>query len=431
MDGLLQLLQDILSSEYAQWMRYTYLASLGYGLETDSLSREFEMHAYDELHHANQVRRWIVDLGGIPNTVVPPVEQFQGSVEDAINWLIAAEVIGINKYNQAWEMAAAIGIPGLQSQLGHILEKEHEHLSELMDYVEPHMMSGEDDTVLVVVADHFRRSAQFNPIAHTRSIEKHADSLEDYLKNLLQSALYHYVYEYSPQKGYEYVTQEIEKNVKDLWSRRKTENVEETMQFYKTLYDWMNSVKSSWPQLHDSIMPDWKEWLWSDIQREMNKETDQPNENLSMEDIFKQLNPKQKTAPTSAPGTAPESKPEAPKEQPAATQPEREVRRPIEKSIEEKVKVRDPSTPKNETPTMEVDVGDTVYNQTIARELKTEGGASAAEANKRATGKIEQIKENGELVVNVAGESQIWNPRHEVLWGSRERGQRTVQSLRS
>ena len=71
----------------------------------------------DELEHAELVSRWIVDLGSVPPTDMPCVEQFCGSTDEAIHWLIEAEVVGIHKYNAAH--ALSCGLPGLH--LGALL----------------------------------------------------------------------------------------------------------------------------------------------------------------------------------------------------------------------------------------------------------------------------------------------------------------------
>ncbi len=138
---LIELLQDIVSAEYAQWMRYTYLSSLSFVLHTDTLSKEFREHASDELEHAEIVSRWIVDLGGVPPTSLPIVEQFCGSTEEAVLWLIDAEIIGIEKYSLVHMIA--VGMPGFQADVGEILQKEHEHLSELTKLISPHFSEGD------------------------------------------------------------------------------------------------------------------------------------------------------------------------------------------------------------------------------------------------------------------------------------------------
>jgi len=157
-DELLKILQDIVAAEHAQFMRYTYLSSLGYGLHTDALHCQFEEHALDEIEHAKRINHWIVDLGGIPPTDIPPVEQYIGSIEGAIEWILEAELVGIKKYNYAHELAIALGLPGLQSEIGNILEKEHEHTREMLNYVAPHMVSG-DQVTMIMVANAFRRFA--------------------------------------------------------------------------------------------------------------------------------------------------------------------------------------------------------------------------------------------------------------------------------
>ena len=150
MEILIPILSDIVRAEYAQWMRYTYLSSLGFGLHTDTLATHFEEHAQDELEHAELISRWIVDFGGAPPTDLAPVEQFCGSVEESLVWLAEAEMSGIHKYNDAYAIAAAVGIHGLENDIANIISKEHEHLSDLTKYVIPSLPSGESSPLVII-----------------------------------------------------------------------------------------------------------------------------------------------------------------------------------------------------------------------------------------------------------------------------------------
>ncbi|MCK5616065.1 ferritin-like domain-containing protein, partial [Candidatus Pacearchaeota archaeon] len=350
MNELVALLEEIVRAEYAQWMRYVYLSSLSYGLNTDALVSEFEKHAEEEYEHAKLISRWIVDLDGIPPTDTPPVEQFCGTVDDAIGWLLEAEIEGARLYSLTFDAASLIGMHGLTHDIGRILSEEHEHISDLENFVAPHMLSG-GDTTLIVVAQAFKRYANnielFNKCSQVAAKEDY--QINQYLKDILELAKYHYVQEYTPKKGHEYVLNDVERTVTDLWQRRKEEDVRSALQFYKYLYDWITSpdVVSRWTEIHNSYMPDWETWKLTDWYEEAPKE-------ISFQDIMQQVSPEME-APVQ-----PEQAPAKAQPPPPPQEVVEEERRPITKSIEEKIKVSDSKPPYKQQ--FDVGVGDRIRN---------------------------------------------------------------------
>jgi bacterioferritin (cytochrome b1) len=402
MDELVALLSDIVRAEYAQWMRYVYLSSLSYGTDTSNLTYEFEEHAYDELEHAKIITRWIVDLDGLPPTDTPPVEQFCGSVEDAIGWLIEAEIAGAKQYSLAYDLAALIGMHGLVHDIGEILSKEHEHISELENFVAPHMLSG-GDTTLIVVAHAYKRYASNETLFKKYSRVAANGDINSYIQDILQLALYHYVYDYTPEKGREYLIQDTEKTVQDLWARRKSEDVRSALQFYKTLYEWVTSpdVTSRWEQLHDVFLPEWREWLQSDEQQEQEEQEKQ----ISFEDIMKQVGPDVE-APAEAPAEEPEPTPEPARAQPPPPPPEaiEESRRPVQTGIEEKIQVNDSKPPSKQQ--FSVGVGDRIRNMDIEGEDYPAKGRPGR--SKATVGVIDGIEGDKVFVTTDDGQQRQW-----------------------
>lgn len=432
MEQLIQLLSNIVSAEYAQWLRYTYLSSLSYGFDTDQLADHFEEHANEELEHAKLISRWLTDFGGLPPTELPPVEQYVGSAQGAVEWLINYEIEGIEKYNIAYALANELCATGLQHDIGVLLSVEHEHLSDLTNLISPHLLS-DDKVTMVMIAYKFNKFASQVPnlfkeliINRFVSLGKTAgaepSSIDDYLAEMIELGRYNVLQTESgevqlsqsdietlqttlPELVREWVVKDIENAVKILWDRRETEDITAPMEFYKEVYEWIRSpeVAERWLQLFNKYSPDWQSWLQSDWYEET------PPQEFSVEDILQQISPE-----------------EAPVREPPV---EEEVRRPVEEKVEEKIKILHPT---KKTRTFEVGVGDEIFNQDARdafRENSEDFGLTKDEINKYSIGTIKEIRPDGSLLVSVKAEGQfaeqIWG-QDQRLWGSRESGQRVV-----
>lgn len=472
MDELLKVLQDILTSEYSQWMRYTYLSSLGYGLQTDALQYQFEEHAHDELAHAKRVRHWIVDLGGMPSTQMAPVEQYTGTVEGAIEWLLEYELVGIKKYNYAAELADAIGLHGLSSEIGNILEKEHEHTREMFNYIAPHMIGGGgDDTTMIVVANAFRRFAIHGGVYFKELVvDRFADFLkraveytdttwqeleqeqqasqpqfQQYLTSAIDNAMQAVTKKYPkneellkvlPEESRKWMVQDVENQVRDLWTRKDSPDARSGIMFLKSLHDWLNAPETvnNWETVYNQFVPDWQNMFKENWEQELAVEAPyQP----SMDEIFQYIQesgqePTEEVieeAREELQEQAVEPQAPAPAQQPAAEEP----RRPIEPGVEKSLTIMDPVTKKKD---MKVGVGDTVFNQSARQILQQYVGSeeynlTRNQVNEYATGVIKEIRDDGSILVEVPGaeqpfDEQIWGA-DDKLWGSRGEGQRLVQ----
>lgn len=426
MDQLIELLVALSTCEYAQWMRYTYLSALGFGFNTDQLTNYFNMHSYSALDHAKTINRWIVDLGDMPPTNVPSVDQYVGSTEGAIEWLINAEIESIEMYNITHAIAGELEIAGLQYDLGRILSNKHENLSNFMDLVEPHTI---DDVTILVLGSKLNKFAKNNLSLYEELIinrfvelnriaaETSALDINTWLREMIDLGRYgalelenndiEKLQTTLPERTREWIINDIEDTVKNLWSRRQEEDVTSAMEFYREVYEWLNSpqIVKEWPGIFESYIPDWKTWLLSDWyeQKEPGSEPD-----ISMEDIFQQIKPSEST-------TSP-------------VKPKREER-PIVKEIEKKLMVFDPDTKKKD---LEVGIGDRVFSQLtrdILKANKEDYGLTPQQINAYSVGTIKEIRSDGSIIVTIDGaedpfDEQIWS--QEKLWGSRESGQRVV-----
>lgn len=434
MDRLIELLIVLSTTEYAQWMRYTYLSALGFGLNTNQLINNFNMYSYSTVDHVKILNRWIVDLGGMPPTDIPAIDQYVGSTEGAIEWLISAELESIELYNITYIMAGEFEMAGLQYDLGRILSRKHEDLSDLMDLVAPHTI---DDVTIIMLGNKLGKFANKTPSLYKELILDRFEKLgkiaagvssldiNTWLREMIDLGRYgaleledndiEKLQTTLPERTREWIVNDIEETVRNLWSRKEEENITSAMEFYREVYEWLNSpqVIQGWLGIFQAYMPDWQTWLLSDwYGKEELKE--QP---LSMEEIFQQIQPSEgrEETPTS------ESVPKA--------APSKKEERPITERLEEKLKVYDPSTKKRD---LEVGVGDKVFSQLardILRENKDDYGLTSQQINAYSVGTIKEIRSDGSIVVTVEGaeepfDEQIWS--QEKLWGSRESGQRVV-----
>lgn len=387
MEELIALLSDIVSAEYAQWMRYTYLSSLGYGLNTDALSEHFRDHGSDELEHAECISRWLVDLGGYPPTDHEPVEQFCGSTTQAIEWLIEYEVSGIKKYNHAYELACTLNIPGLKYDIGKIVSKEHEHLSDLMNMVAPHII---DNSTVVIVARHNPKLASSMLIN-----QKIAVSMSEAI-NWLQTALSPYYHDYKddPNETKQIALELIEGQVTDVWNMQEFQGKQQYLRGLKELYQMVQSAdEQQWLDTHNIIFPRSEEpeqqvpSTFEDIMQHI-----EPPEQVTMEDVENDDNThviQQQETPVV------------------------EEERPIEQVLEFKVFEPGKSRRPGAEPTKEVNVGDKIKNMTLTGPgVPNPGRPGRASWNE---GEIIEIISPKQVKVLTPKGEQVWDSRQDKL----------------
>lgn len=136
------LLNEALATELVCVLRYKRHHYVASGLYAQSIAKEFREHAEEEMEHADELAKRIVQLGGKPN--FSPVgmlershaEYIEGdSLREMIRENLVAERIAIESYR---EMIVAFGNedPTTRTMLERILATEEEHAEDLSSMIE-------------------------------------------------------------------------------------------------------------------------------------------------------------------------------------------------------------------------------------------------------------------------------------------------------
>lgn len=140
-DEIIALLNDSLATEIACALRYKRHFFTATGIHSKSIAAEFNLHAQEELAHADLIAERIVQLGGepdfSPNTVMSRSHADYSScleLKDMIKENLVAERIAIDAYHA---LIRYIGNddPTTRTMLESILAQEEEHADELSDWV--------------------------------------------------------------------------------------------------------------------------------------------------------------------------------------------------------------------------------------------------------------------------------------------------------
>jgi bacterioferritin (cytochrome b1) len=405
---LISILQDIVRAEYAQWMRYTYLSTLPYGMDTDTVHEHFGEHAGEELGHAAVISRWIVDLGALPPTEMRPVEQFQGSLEEALEWLLQAEIDGINKYQIAHE--AAEGIFGLQNDIDDNLSAEHEHLSDIMNFLEPVTQAAEtdeDEDVIIVIASNYRKFVASGGFKRFASTQKQANNFSGFLRDVLEMAWFKYEYDYTPQKGLEYAREDAKKTLTNIHERLVggDQSARDSAQFFIGLYKWLVSPQTErgWLQIHYSIWPEYHlDPAWQDPEAEQEQKQVEQKAKPSFEQVMTETEQELKKTPAAPAQPAPAAP--QPQQTPSKRSPE------LMQALEKRIEVYDAG--KSNDPNAEVmfaaGPGDRVKNMDLAGEGIPPPGRPGRSG--WTEGVIKEITREGVIVVETPKGIQQWDP---------------------
>lgn len=141
-DTAVKVLNDALATEVICTLRYRQHAFAATGINSEPIAQEFLVHSNEELAHADQIARRIVQLGGDPD--LDPA-RLSGrshaeyvtcdSLKDMIRENLVAERIAIESYR---EMVRFFGErdPTTRVMLEGILAAEEGHADELSDLLE-------------------------------------------------------------------------------------------------------------------------------------------------------------------------------------------------------------------------------------------------------------------------------------------------------
>ena len=129
-DDLIKGLQEDLSREYQAIIAYVVYSQALKGAEYQSIARELEVHAGEELAHAITVAKAIDYLGGMPNATAMPVK-----LTDDAKEMLRADLENENRtvraYRERVRQADALGEFAISEEIREILRQEQEHQIDL------------------------------------------------------------------------------------------------------------------------------------------------------------------------------------------------------------------------------------------------------------------------------------------------------------
>lgn len=138
---IIKLLNDSLATEIVCALRYKRHYYTATGIHSKSIAAEFNIHAQEELNHADLIAERIVQLGGepdlSPNTLLSRSHADYSeclALKDMIKENLVAERIAIDAYHA---LIRYIGDddPTTRIMLEGILAQEEEHADELSDWI--------------------------------------------------------------------------------------------------------------------------------------------------------------------------------------------------------------------------------------------------------------------------------------------------------
>jgi bacterioferritin len=129
-NALVALLNEDLALEYKSIVQYVqHLASVK-GAQYQATLDELGVHVKQELDHAITLARQIDFLGGVPGTLVPPVENMIDA-RAALEADLALEQAQLERYRERVEQATELGLPDVAETLAPLLQQTQEHARDL------------------------------------------------------------------------------------------------------------------------------------------------------------------------------------------------------------------------------------------------------------------------------------------------------------
>lgn len=127
---LIKGLQEDLSREYQAIIAYVVYSQALKGAEYQSIDKELEIHAGEELAHALTIAKQIDYLGGMPNGTANPVK-----LTDKATEMLRADLDNENNtiraYRDRVRQADALGEFAISEEIREILRQEQEHQMDL------------------------------------------------------------------------------------------------------------------------------------------------------------------------------------------------------------------------------------------------------------------------------------------------------------
>jgi bacterioferritin len=129
-EDLIKGLQEDLSREYQAIMAYVVYSQALKGAQYQSIAKELEVHAGEELAHAITIAKQIDYLGGMPNATAKPVK-----LTDDPKAMLRADLDNENNtiraYRERVKQADALGEFAISEEIREILRQEQEHQIDL------------------------------------------------------------------------------------------------------------------------------------------------------------------------------------------------------------------------------------------------------------------------------------------------------------
>lgn len=129
-EKMIELLNGDLSREYQAVIAYTTYSQIIKGAEYNTIAKELETHAAEELDHAIKITRQIDYLGGTP-TVTPQRVETSPDAQKMLRFDLHYERETIANYRQRIQQADEMGEFALSETLRQIIAEEQEHEMDL------------------------------------------------------------------------------------------------------------------------------------------------------------------------------------------------------------------------------------------------------------------------------------------------------------
>ena len=129
-DDLIKGLQEDLSREYQAIIAYVVYSQALKGAEYQSIAKELEVHAGEELAHAITIAKQIDYLGGMPNATAGPVK-LTDKAEEMLRADLDNENNTVRAYRERVRQADALGEFAISEEIREILRQEQEHQIDL------------------------------------------------------------------------------------------------------------------------------------------------------------------------------------------------------------------------------------------------------------------------------------------------------------
>ena len=127
---LIDRLNEDLSREYQAIIAYVVYSQVLKGAEYQSIAKELEVHAGEELAHAITIAKQIDYLGGMPNATALPVK-LTDKAEGMLRADLDNENNTIRAYRERVRQADALGEFAISEEIREILRQEQEHQIDL------------------------------------------------------------------------------------------------------------------------------------------------------------------------------------------------------------------------------------------------------------------------------------------------------------